>query len=174
MAFDSLFVLFREPVVADRTLVDGWIYFGWVAMILLMLKDTKKNLPVVLGFITYGSIFVFAIPSEPLHGWYRYPFYPFLAIATAVFLVDCFNRKYMATALYFLIVGLSMFAESWAKVLGFSYPVYRIYIILIAVGTLPSIFPKIEHYKIFHRINMVLLLCIILLSVWTVFVYNEQ
>lgn len=174
MAFDSLFVLFRDPLIVDRTFVDGWIYFGWVAMMLLLVKDIKKNFPVILGFLSYSVIFVFAIPSEPLHGWYRYPFYPFLAIALAVFLKEYLNRNYLVTAMLFIVTGLSMFAESWGRVFGFSYPVFRTYLAVVAVGALPGIFPKLERNTLFRWINLGILSIIILLSIWTILVYNEQ
>ena len=174
MMFDSVFTIFRDPVIVDRTLVDGWIYFGWAAIMLLLTRDIRKNLPVVLGFLAYAAIFVFAIPSEPLHGWYRYPFYPFLAIASAVFLKEHVNRNYLTTAVFFIFTGLSMFAGSWGKVFGFSYPVFRTYLGIVAVGAFPAIFPKLERNRIFRLINYIILSIIILLSIWTILVYNEQ
>jgi 4-amino-4-deoxy-L-arabinose transferase-like glycosyltransferase len=174
MRFDSLFIIFQDPAVADRTLVDGWIYFGWAAMILLLIKNLKKNLPVVLGFLAYGAVFVFAIPSEPLHGWYRYPFYPFLAIALAVFLKEYCNRNFLVSAVFYVVTGLSMFAQSWGRTLGFSYPVFRTYVGIVAVGALAGIFPKLEHNKLFRWVNIAILSIIILLSVWTILIYNEQ
>ena len=174
MSFDSMFALFRDPIIADRTFVDGWIYFGWAAMILLLVKNIKKNIPIVLGFLAYGAIFVFAIPSEPLHGWYRYPFYPFLAIALAVFLKEYLNRGYFVTALFFIVTGLSVFAESWGKVFGFSYPVFRTYLTVVAVGALPGIYPKLERNRVLRWINYGILFSIILLSLWAAVHYNEQ
>ena len=174
MAFDSLFILFRDPITADRLLVDGWIYFGWAAMIWLCTKDFKKNLPIILGFLAYFAVFVFAIPSEPSHGWYRYPFYPFLTIAIAVFFKEYLNKNYLVTAVSFVVIGLSMFASSWGRVLGFSYPVFRTYLAAVAIGTLPAIFPKLADKKIFQWINHALILLILMLSIWTVLIYNEQ
>lgn len=174
MTFDSLFILFKDPVIVDRALVDGWIYFGWVAMALLLVKDVKKYLPIIFGFLAYLAVFVFAIPSEPLHGWYRYPFYPFLIIAIAVFLKEYFNKQYLITALFFILTGLSMLAGGWGRSLGFSYPVFRTYLVTVALGALPGIFPRLEKKRIFQWINIGLLLLVILLSVWTVLGYNEQ
>jgi 4-amino-4-deoxy-L-arabinose transferase-like glycosyltransferase len=174
MTFDSFFVLFRDPVVVDRFLVDGWIYFGWIAMFVLMMKDTKKHLPIIFGFLAYLAVFVFAIPGEPLHGWYRYPFYPFLTIAIAVFLKEYFNKRYFVTAIFFILTGFSMLAGSWERVLGFSYPVLRIYLFAVAIGALPGIFPKLEKNKFFRWINIALLVFVIFLSIWTVLGYNEQ
>ncbi|MFZ2025205.1 MAG: glycosyltransferase family 39 protein [Microgenomates group bacterium] len=174
MAFDSLFILFRDPIIADRALVDGWIYFGWAAIVLLLVKDVKKQLPILFGFLAYMAIFVFAIPSEPLHGWYRYPFYPFLAIAVAAFFKEYLNKNYLVTALSFVVIGLSMFASSWGRVLGFSYPVFRIYLITVAVGALPGIFSKLANKKVFRLINIAICIAIVLLTIWTILVYNEQ
>ncbi|OGG29226.1 hypothetical protein A3A63_03240 [Candidatus Gottesmanbacteria bacterium RIFCSPLOWO2_01_FULL_46_9] len=143
-------------------------------MILLLVKNIKKNIPIVLGFLAYGAIFVFAIPSEPLHGWYRYPFYPFLAIALAVFLKEYLNRGYFVTALFFIVTGLSVFAESWGKVFGFSYPVFRTYLTVVAVGALPGIYPKLERNRVLRWINYGILFSIILLSLWAAVHYNEQ
>ncbi len=174
MAFDSLFVLFRDPITADRLLVDGWIYFGWAAIIWLSTKDLKKNLPIVLGFLAYFAVFVFAIPSEPMHGWYRYPFYPFLSIAIAVFFKEYVNKNYIVTALSFVVIGLSMFAGSWGRVFGFSYPVFRTYLVMVACGALPAVFPKLAKKKPFLWINRFLLAFVVLLTLWTVIGYNEQ
>ncbi len=174
MAFDSLFIMFRDPITADRLLVDGWIYFGWAAIVWLCTKDLKKNLPIIIGFLAYLAVFVFAIPSEPMHGWYRYPFYPFLAIAIAVFFKEYWNRNYVVTAISYVVIGLSMFAGSWGRVFGFSYPVFRTYLALIAFNALPAVFPKLADKKIFRWTNRIVLVLIILLSFWTIIAYNEQ
>ena len=174
MAFDSIFIFFRDPVIVDRALTDGWIYFGWAAMLLLLTKNLKQHAPIIFGFLAYFAVFVFAIPSEPMHGWYRYPFYPFLSIAIALFIKEYFNKNYLVTAVFFILTGLSMFAASWEKALGFSYPVFRTYLSVVAIGALPGIFPKLEKKKMFQWINIALFLFVILLSVWTVYMYNEQ
>jgi predicted membrane channel-forming protein YqfA (hemolysin III family) len=67
-----------------------------------------------------------------------------------------------------------MFAEGWGRTLGFSYPVFRMYLVVVVAGALPGIFPKLEKRKVFQWINIGLLLIVILLSIWTVLVYNEQ
>jgi 4-amino-4-deoxy-L-arabinose transferase-like glycosyltransferase len=174
LTFDSLFILFRDPIIVDRALVDGWIYFGWAAIVWLLTRDLKKHLPIVMGFLSYGAMFVFAIPSEPQHGWYRYPFYPFLIIAVAVFLIEHLNKNFFTSAIFFVVTGLSMLAESWGKTLGFSYPVFRTYLGSVAVGALPGIFPKLSSKIFFKYVNYALICIIVLLSIWVVIQYNEQ
>jgi hypothetical protein len=174
MAFDSLFLILRDPMIVDRLFIDGWIYFGWAAIVVLLLKDLKKNAPVVLGFLSYLAVFVFAVPGEPLHGWYRYPFNPFLAISIALFLKEYFNRNYLATAIFFLITGLPALSMSWGRVFGFSYPVLRIYLAGVALGALPAVSPGLGKNRAFRFINWVILCIVLLLSIWATVVYNEQ
>jgi len=174
MAFDSLFALFRNPLIADRTFVDGWIYFGWAAMVWLLGRDMKKNFPVILGFLAYFAVYVFAIPNEPLHGWYRYPFYPFLILATAGMIDEFVNTNYFLQALFFVVIGASMFAESWGKVLGFSYTVFRSFLILVTFGALPAFFPRLNGKKIYKWLNYGIYSILIVLSLWSVILYNEQ
>jgi len=174
MAFDSLFILFRDPITADRLLVDGWIYFGWAAIIWLSTKDLKKNLPIILGFLAYFAVFVFAIPSEAMHGWYRFPFYPFLAIAIAVFFKEHFNKNYLTTALSFIVIGLSMFAGSWGRIFGFSYPVFRTYLAVVAAGAMPGIIHNKRLEKLSQCINCCLIVVLVCLTIWTIVAYNEQ
>ncbi len=174
MAFDSLFALFRNPLIADRTFVDGWIYFGWAAMVWLLSRDAKKNLPVILGFLVYFAVYVFAIPNEPLHGWYRYPFYPFLILATAGMIGEFININYFLQALFFVVIGASMFAESWAKVFGFSYTVFRSFLFLVAFGALPAFFPRLNGEKTYKWLNYGIYSILITLSLWSVILYSEQ
>lgn len=173
MAFDSVFALFRNPLIADRTFVDGWIYFGWAAMIWLLSRDIKKTLPIILGFLAYFAVYIFAIPNEPLHGWYRYPFYPFLILATASMISEFVNTNYFLQAIFFVVIGSSMLAESWTRVFGFSYTVFRGFLFLIAFGTLPSVFPNLKEKNSNKWLNYSIYSILIVLSVWSVIIYNE-
>jgi len=174
MTFASLFVLFRDPLVADRTFVDGWLYMGWAAFICLLADNNKKNMYVAIGLLAYFAVFVFAIPSESLHGWYRYPFYPFLAIALAVFLKRFFNSNYFIMAIFFIITGSALLETTWQRLYGFSYPILRSYLLVVAFGALPGLFPSLSGKKLFRWVNWMILLFIILLTLWSSNLYNEQ
>ncbi len=174
MAFDSIFVLFRDPIIVDRTFVDGWIYVGYIAMFLLFIGDTKKHLTILSGFLAYLAIFAFAIPAEPLHGWYRYPLYPFLTIATAKFFISHFNRTFLAAACVMALPGLSMLSESWGKAFGFSYLVLRMFLVAVAIGALPGFVPSWRRCRVFQWLNGAIACGIALLSVWAILIYNEQ
>lgn len=172
IAFNSIFALFTSPFLADRLLIDGWIYFGWFAVFLLLVKDFKKNYMVLLPFLAYFSIYIFAIPNEPSHGWYRYPFYPFLIISIALFLKEYFNKNYLLTFLFLIFTGLSMLQLSWAKSVGFSFIVFRAFIILYGITLAPLFLPKTKNISTFS--SYLSLAIIFFLSIWSVLKYNEQ
>ncbi|HUD09781.1 MAG TPA: glycosyltransferase family 39 protein [Patescibacteria group bacterium] len=172
ITFNSFFALFTSPYLVDRFMVDGWIYFGWFAVFLLLVKDIKKNIFVILPFLAYLAVFIFVIPNEPSHGWYRYPFYPFLTISTALFLKEYFNKNYLLTFLFLIFTGLSMLQLSWAQSLGFSFLVFRFFLILFGISALPLFIPKTK--KLSYFTSYVSLVIIFFLSMWSIKNYNEQ
>lgn len=174
MTYTSVFQMITNPIVTDRLFLDGWIYAGWVAIVLVLASPLKVAFPLVIGFLSYLFVYVFAIPSEPGHGWYRYPFYPFLAVALAWMLKSYGRKNYLVPALFFLLVILSMLGVTWLPAFGFSYPVYRIVIGVIGLSVLPILIST----KYTERISkiMTILLCVItlLLTIWAGWGYNEQ
>jgi len=168
LTFNSIFALFTEPYLIDRYMIDGWIYFGWFALILFLIKNLRKNYIIIFGFLAYLGVFIFAIPNEAGHGWYRYPFYPFLAISLAFFIKDYFNKNLVLTLLFILIVGLSLLEIAWAPRFGFSFLVFRPFLIISTTSLLPLFFKQkyIENYS--RAINF------LLLNLLTIFQYNEQ
>lgn len=172
ITFNSIFSLFTSPYLVDRLTVDGWIYFGWFAVILLAIKDLKKNFWVILPFLAYFAIFVFAIPNEPSHGWYRYPFYPFMIISIALFIKEYFNKNYFFTFLFLIFIGLSMLELSWEQALGFSFLIFRFFLVLFGLSLAPLFIPKTR--RIASVTSYLSLIIIFILSVWSVLSYNEQ
>lgn len=172
IAFDSLFALFTSPFLVDRFLVDGWIYFGWIAIFLLLSKNIKNNYIIIFPFLTYFLIFIFAIPNEPSHGWYRYPFYPFMVIATALFIKEYFNKNYLLTFIFLIFTGMSLLQLSWGQSFGFSFSVFRFFLIWFIISITPVFFFQVK--KITSIFNFLSLFWIFLLSIWSVLNYNEQ
>ncbi len=173
MVFDSIYALLSQPYLVDRYYTDGWIYAGWIAFAALLLGNLKKNYIIIFGLLGYFLVYIAAIPNEPSHGWYRYPFYPFLAIALAHYLVTQ-RSNYLLTPLILLGIALSLMQHSWGVVLGFSFIVYRVIIFWFALSTLPIWFPNGITIR-FARLNTYIQLgSIVLLSIWSVLLYNEQ
>ena len=172
IAFNSFFALFTSPYLVDRFLIDGWIYFGWFAIFLLLVKDLKKNFFIILPFISYFLIFIFAIPNEASHGWYRYPFFPFMIVSISVFLKDYFNKNSILTFLFLVFTGLSLLQLSWTQAFGFSFIVFRLFLILFTISLLPLFIPKTKKFS--NIANYFSLLIIFTLNIWSILLYNEQ
>lgn len=173
LSFAGLLSIFTNPLIVDRYYLDGWIYFGFISIFLLA-KDLKKNIFILFPFLTYLLIFVFAIPNEPGHGWYRYPFYPFLIISIALFLKDYFIKNQLLTLFFLLFTGLSLFQLTWAVTFGFSYFVLRATIIIYVLTLIPVFFNSEKIKKPITLLNYVLFTSLIILNIWSVFIYNEQ
>jgi len=128
ISFAGFYGVFKDPLLVDRFYLDGWIFFGWLS-ILLLSRDLKKNFIILIPFVAYLIVYIFAIPNEPSHGWYRYPFYPFLIIATAITIIEEAKKISLISIFFLLFVGLFLLSNFWQNTFGFSYMVYRLFII---------------------------------------------
>lgn len=172
ISFSNLFSIFTSPLLVDRFYLDGWIFFGWFSIIYLM-KDFKKNYFILLPFISYLILFIFAIPNEPMHGWYRYPFYPFLIISLAVFIKEeVIGKVGLPSVMFLLFVGLSLMYNTWEQEFGFSFVVYRIFIIFLCLPIISVIFPSKKTLKIGKIVNLVSLFLFIVLNVVSIINYK--
>jgi 4-amino-4-deoxy-L-arabinose transferase-like glycosyltransferase len=174
LTFNSVYALFTEPFLADRYLVDGWIYIGWISFFLLLIKDFKQNYILIFGLLAYLGVFIFAIPNEPGHGWYRYPFYPFLAISIALFIREYFNKNIILTFLFTLFLGVSLLEISYKVQYGFSFKVFRLFLISTLICLLPLFFKGKFIKRLSFRLNTLLLCLLFSLNFWAVLEYNEQ
>lgn len=174
LTFNSLFALFTQPYLVDRYMVDGWIYFGWIAFFLLLAKDLRQNYIIIFSLLSYLAVFIFAIPNEAGHGWYRYPFYPFLALSLAIFLRNNFNKNLLLTAIFIIFTSLSLLELTWTRAFGFSFIIFRSFLILVSVALLPLFFRNQKLQMISSKLNYLLLSFIFILNICSVFMYSEQ
>lgn len=166
--FSGFFSIFTNPLLVDRFYLDGWILFGWFS-IFILLRDLKNNFIVVIPFIAYLITYIFAIPNEPAHGWFRYPFYPFLLISSAVVLYDEIKRITPTSLFFILIVGLALLSNTWQNIFGFSFVVYRLFILL---ATIPILYLLWKN-KTSSKLMFSWLILFIILNVVSVLSYVE-
>lgn len=174
LSFNSIFALFQKPYLTDRFYTDGWIYFGWFSLFLLFLKDHKKHLILISAVLSYFLVFLSAIPDEAGHGWYRYPFYPFLLSSTALFLKEYFAKNFLATFFFIVLVGTSLLELTWGNVFGFSHVFFRLIIILWLIALLPYFIVNNRIIKIGKLSSYLWFLALILMNIWAVLLYTEQ
>lgn len=171
--FTSIYAIFQKPLLADRFYLDGWIFFGWFSLIILFLKDQKKHVFLVSAVVSYFLIFLTGIPDEAGHGWYRYPFIPFLTLSTALFIKEYLAKNFLLTFFFVVFVGTSLLQLTWAQVFGFSYTFFRI-IILSWILILIPYFLKIKLTKrVGGYASYIWFVLLILMNVWAIIIYIE-
>lgn len=171
ISFDGLFSIFTHPLLVDRYYLDGWILFGWVSIFFIS-KNIKKHLFVLLPFISYFAFYVFAIPNEPAHGWYRYPFYPFLITALAIVLEEERKKLSFLTLFFVFIVGLPLLQNVWREVFGFSFIVYRAFILITTIPIFYFIW-KNKNNRVSQIFLLFFLAVFIIFNIFSVIVYIE-
>lgn len=170
ISFSGFFSIFTSPLLVDRYYLDGWIFFGWFAILFLM-RDVKKNFLIVIPFIAYLITYIFGIPNEPAHGWYRYPFYPFLLISIAVILKEEIRKLSLISLFFILVVGLALLSNTWQVALGFSYMFYRLFILLAVAPVLYLLWKNKTSSK--PKLIFSWLFVLLVLSVFSVLLYIE-
>lgn len=173
LSFSSFLSIFRDPLIVDRAYVDGWIYFGFIS-ILLLAQDAKKHIFVLLPFLSYFIIYLSGIPAEPGHGWYRYPFYPFLIISISLFLKKYLIKNGILSFLFFAFVGLPLIQNTWVPSFGFSHLFFRIVISLFLITLIPMFFYSKLLLRWSKNFYYLLFIALILFNIWSVMIYNEQ
>ncbi len=173
LTFNSVYALFKDPYMVDRYFIDGWIYFGWFSFVLLLIKDIRKNIFLIFGLLAYLAVFIFAIPNEPSHGWYRFPFYPFLAASIALFIKEYFNKNTILTFLFILLMILSLLELTWTRKFGFSFLVMRGFLFSSGITLLPLFLENKKIIKFSKGLNILFLIIIFSLSFFAVVFYNE-
>lgn len=171
ISFAGFFSVFTNPLLIDRYYLDGWILFGWLSIFFLA-KDFKKHFFVLIPFVVYLFVYIFVIPNEPSHGWYRYPFYPFLLISIAIFLKEELENISARSLIFILVVGLALFFNTYERAFGFSYLTYRSFVFLSFLSVfLPFWFDRENKWS--RSVLIFWLVFFFVLSVFSVTSYIE-
>ncbi len=171
ITFDGIFSLFTTPYLVNEIYIDGWIYVGWFALFML-LSSFKEHKFLLLGFFGYFVIYILGIPNEPGHGWYRYPFYPFLIIALSYMLIQSIKERSLFTFFSLSLIGLPLLKHTWEVIFGFSFYVYRIFLVCCGIPSIMSIFPEKRLRFISTFATFLLLLFLCSLNVISILIYK--
>jgi len=174
LLYDSVYSIFRRPLLVDRSYTDGWIYWGWISFFILALRDFKKNSFIIIATLSYLAIYIAGIPDEPGHGWYRYPFYPFLIISIALFLKEYFSKNILLTFVFLVFIGSSLLQLTFFQIFGFSFLILRGSIVLWGITLLPLFFPSKQTFIVSKIVSYGLLIGYFLCSICAILIYNEQ
>ncbi len=88
-----------------KIFLDGWIFFGWMALfVLAFVKENKHRALMVPAFSYLIGLMFFG--GEDF-GWYRMPLYPFLLIAAGYLVVEVISKPNFFTGVLFLFTAFS-------------------------------------------------------------------
>lgn len=173
IGLQTILSIFTHPFLTDRILIDGWIYFGWLAMFIL-LGQFKKHLWIVTPFLIYFLFYVWAVPGIQMQGWYRYPFFPFLIMAIAHLIIRLIEEPSLLALVFQFIVGSTAFLNGWEPIFGISFSFFRLLLLAWALPALFFFFIS-KRFKKFYQFSLTFWLIIfILLNISTCRLYNEQ
>lgn len=126
----SFFNLFLTPAIVNKIFVDGWVYFGWFALF-ISIYQYKKNIKIVVPSLCYLLIFVLSVNQKDLHGWYNYPFYPFLAIASGKLISEIIDKPSFLKAIFLLTAGFSALNLTYFEFFGLTPGFFRTLVFLL-------------------------------------------
>lgn len=176
----NLFEVFR---IGEKAMsVDGWILWGWICVILYSFINIRKGEDLqskLLLPITVGSYLVFfSIMSGHSKGWYRPPFYPFLAWASAVIFVEIVKNPRFLLTLFFIAIPLSssyIFGNGENKWNQNQIRIYQIFLpILMAVPMLYEVFKHPKLKKLCQTILILAFIAAIFFNIRTILIFQDQ
>ena len=97
VGFATIAKMFSTPTVATTGFFDGWFYFGFISMWLVIfsekLKKEKGMVIIISFFITWiAGLFLTSARTDNM-GWYWLPLYPLMAISGGRLVVDFIKEK---------------------------------------------------------------------------------
>ena len=102
----TLQLLLSTPIIVNKPYFDGWYFLGFVSLFLSFFNYNKHKMLLVPA-VAYLLLLIFSITREGEMGWYMIPLFPFMALFSAYFLVNSFQKKNWFIFLLLLYVGLS-------------------------------------------------------------------
>lgn len=166
----SFFNLFLAPAIVNKIFVDGWVYFGWAALAVLLYKD-RKHFEMTTAFFSYLFLFVLTVDQRDLHGWYNYPFYPFLAIASGKLISEMVEKPSFFNIIFLLTAGLSAVNLTYFTFFGLSPVLFRVLVILFLLPFFLEFFKIRKLNRAIKRLFLFYLAAIFLLNIISVITY---
>ncbi|MBI2442346.1 MAG: glycosyltransferase family 39 protein [Candidatus Levybacteria bacterium] len=122
---EALQMLLLQPVIVNKVYYDGWYFVGFLALGFLSL-NYKKHLLILIPATVYFLFLLSSLSQAGQSGWYMIPMFPFMVIATAIFVIDVLKKKNVAFLIVCFLVGISQIQYFFEPYFGFSSLTYRV------------------------------------------------
>ncbi len=140
----TLWYLLSTPVIVNKAYHDGWYFFGLISLFTL-LRD-KKHLSITIPFLSYFLLLITTLTKEGQSGWYLIPFFPFMAIASALTLEESIREKSWFFAIFLVSIGLFLVEQLFIPAFGLAPIQFRL---LMLIVLFPTIFLFLNKYRAF-------------------------
>mgnify|MGYP001565998181 CR=1 FL=1 len=88
-----------------KFLTDGWIILGWISLFSVSLSEWNKTKGgTILTIAALSYLVVFILFGSESYGWYKFPFFPFIILATSKLLVNLFETQNLFTFVGLLLL----------------------------------------------------------------------
>jgi len=129
---ETLLYVTSAPIIINKLYFDGWYFLGFVSFFLSFL-DSHKNRFLLVPALTYFLIMIFSLTERGEMGWYLIPFFPFMALFTANFLVEGLGKKNWSIFLLLIFVGLYEVQYLFRSNFGLTSMQFRIILLMMFV-----------------------------------------
>ena len=165
----------RPLLTNSSSLTDGWLLVGWISVFILGFLEWRKSKNTsVLLLAVFSYFFVFILFGSEPYGWYRYPFYSFLAIAISYVLTLLYKKANLLLAYLLLLLPFGTIVHRLVGVEGFQQYVklFRYLHIFILGIFILSLISDRKWITINRMIIIAMCLFVTFLSIKLVFHYD--
>ncbi len=163
----TLWNILSTPVIINKVYYDGWYYFGFFALALL-LADIKRFFLLLFPSIIYFLFLLFSLTKEGQSGWYLIPLFPFLAIAAAIVLRQMKGKFTGSYFVFLLFVGFTLMQTLFQKSFGLVSIQYRELFIIIVVPYIVLFFLDKKYWLNFlNRLYFYVAICLAVLTTYS-------
>ncbi|HEX6977568.1 MAG TPA: hypothetical protein VF185_04445 [Patescibacteria group bacterium] len=156
-----------------KIFLDGWIFFGWMALFILAFAKENKHKALMIPVFSYLIGLMFFGGED--FGWYRLPLYPFLLIAAGYLIVEIIFKPDFFTGILFLFTAFST-SLFWGIGIYNWVPYifqYRLFI-LVVIGVMSISFITRTRKVQFIQSGMLLTLFLVSVFLNTRIINNQQ
>ena len=136
---DTLRLIAFSPIIINKIYLDGWYFFGLIALFTAF-GEFKKHYLIAIPAFVYLLLLIFTITQQGDMGWYSIPLYPFLSILGAYFLQNSINHNNLFIITLLLFVGLYEIKYLFEPSFGLTSNQFRI---TLTIFFAPIIFAKL-------------------------------
>lgn len=166
---------FLHASIVEKFFFDGWVFLGLFSTVLVLFKKEAKYLSLNLFLIINLFFILLTSGEQTFHGWYDYTLYPLFVLFITALLSEIFATKNWLLFSFVWLMLLPVFRT--AAIHGRWYSELSSFVIrgISLIGFLPFFLSQLKFlpFKKWHWLSFFLLGLILLMSVYTVLVFNQ-